>query len=81
MSQKIKGLTERYPAQLIMPVVDILTVISGCLLAYWWRFSNLHLPERLIMATALLSLMIVVLNSAFCAYQRWRAKKIRNNFV
>lgn len=76
MSQKIKGLTERYPAQLIMPLVDILTVVSGCLLAHWWRFGDLHLPERFIMATALLSLLIVVLNSAFGAYQRWRAKKI-----
>ena len=76
MSQKIKGLTERYPAQLIMPVVDILTVVSGCLLAHWWRFGDLHLPERFIMATALLSLLIVVLNSAFGAYQRWRVKKI-----
>jgi len=69
MSQNIKGLTERYPAQLI-------TVVSGCLLAHWWRFGDLHLPERFIMATALLSLLIVVLNSAFGAYQRWRTKKI-----
>ena len=42
MSQKFKGLTERYPAQLIMPVVDILAVISGCFLAYWWRFDNFN---------------------------------------
>jgi len=76
MLQSAKGLTERYPAQLIMPIVDILTVVSGCLLAHWWRFDDLHLPERFIMATALLSLLIVVLNSAFGAYQRWRVKKV-----
>lgn len=76
MLQSAKGLTERYPAQLIMPIVDILMVVSGCLLAHWWRFGDLHLPERFIMATALLSLLIVVLNSAFGAYQRWRVKKV-----
>ncbi|WP_320150909.1 undecaprenyl-phosphate glucose phosphotransferase [uncultured Tolumonas sp.] len=76
MSQRIKGLTERYPAQLIMPVVDILTVISGGLLAYWSRFGDFNLPERFVLVVALLSLLIVVLNSAFGAYQRWRTKKI-----
>ena len=76
MSQKFKGLTERYPAQLIMPVVDILAVISGCFFAYWWRFDNFNLSERFVLAMALLSLLIVVLNSAFGAYQRWRVKKV-----
>lgn len=76
MSQKFKGLTERYPAQLIMPVVDILAVISGCVFAYWWRFDNFNLSERFVLAMALLSLLIVVLNSAFGAYQRWRVKKV-----
>ena len=76
MSQRIKGLTERYPAQLIMPIVDILTVVSGSLLTYWWRFGDLLLPERFILGIALLSLLVVVLNSAFGAYQRWRVKNI-----
>lgn len=76
MSQKIKGLTERYPAQLLMPIVDIFTVICGCLLAYWYRFRSLDLPEQLILAVALLSLLIVVTNSAFGAYQRWRVKTV-----
>ena len=76
MTQKYEGFTERYPAQLIMPIVDILTVINGSFLAYWWRFGNLQLPERFILAIALLSLLIVVLNSALGAYSRWRVKKI-----
>jgi len=76
MSQKFNGLTERYPAQLIMPIVDILAVISGCMLAQWWRFGHFNLPERFVLAMALMSLLIVVLNSAFGAYQRWRVKKI-----
>lgn len=76
MSQRIKGLTERYPAQLIMPIVDIFTVVSCSFLIYWWRFGDLRLSDSFILATALLSLLIVVLNSAFGAYQRWRVKKI-----
>lgn len=76
MSQRVNGLTERYPAQLIMPVIDFLSVISGSLLAYWSRFGDFNLPERFVLVVALLSLLIVVLNSAFGAYQRWRVKKI-----
>lgn len=76
MSQKFNGLTERYPAQLIIPMVDILAVISGCIFAHWLRFDNFKLSERSILAIALLSLLIVVLNSAFGAYQRWQVKKL-----
>ena len=46
------------------------------MLTYWWRFGDLLLPERFILGIALLSLLVVVLNSAFGAYHRWRVKNI-----
>ncbi|MDC8444132.1 hypothetical protein JJO83_15755 [Halomonas aquamarina] len=76
MSRKTQGLTERYPAQLIVPVVDILVIIASSLLAYWWRFGNLALHERYTLAIAVIALLVVLLNSLLGAYARWRVTRI-----
>lgn len=75
MSGKTKGLTERYPAQLIVPVVDLLAVITGSLLSHWWRFGNFQLHERYVLAVAITSLLILILNSLLGAYARWRVTR------
>lgn len=76
MFRRTKGLTERYPAQLIVPFVDSLAIVIGSLLAYGWRFGTLQLHERYILATALIALMAVLLNSLLGAYTRWRVTRI-----
>ncbi|OIN07910.1 undecaprenyl-phosphate glucose phosphotransferase [Oceanisphaera psychrotolerans] len=76
MSRTINGLTERYPAQLLVPLVDMLAVVAGSLLAHWWRFGHMQLPERSVLAMALMALLVVVFNSAFGGYRRWRIKRI-----
>lgn len=76
MSGKTKGLTERYPAQLIVPIVDLLAVVSGSLLAHWLRFGNFQLHERYVLAVATISLFVLLLNSLLGAYARWRVTRI-----
>ncbi|WP_417615551.1 undecaprenyl-phosphate glucose phosphotransferase [Oceanisphaera sp.] len=76
MPRTINGLTERYPAQLLVPLLDMLAVVAGSLLAHWWRFGDMQLPERSVLAIALMALLVVVLNSAFGGYRRWRIKRM-----
>lgn len=76
MSGKTKGLTERYPAQLIVPIFDIFAVASGSLLAHWLRFGDFHLHERYVLAVATISLFVLLLNSLLGAYSRWRVTRI-----
>ncbi|WP_416137034.1 undecaprenyl-phosphate glucose phosphotransferase [Halomonas sp. HK25] len=76
MSRNTKGLTERYPAQLIVPIIDLLSVVAGSLLAYWLRFESFHLHERFVLAIAIISLFVLLLNSLLGAYVRWRVTRI-----
>ncbi|MFD1007308.1 undecaprenyl-phosphate glucose phosphotransferase [Oceanisphaera ostreae] len=76
MSRTTNGLTERYPAQLLVPLVDMLVVVASCVLAHWWRFGDMQLPERYVLVMVLMALLLVVFNSAFGGYRRWRIKRI-----
>ncbi|MEC9483033.1 MAG: undecaprenyl-phosphate glucose phosphotransferase [Halomonas sp.] len=76
MSLNTKGLTERYPAQLIVPVVDTAAIVLGGVLAYWWRFGHTQLHERYVLAIAIMALLAVSLNSLLGAYTRWRITPI-----
>lgn len=76
MSLGDRGLGERYPAQLIVPLVDLAVVIVGGLLAYKLRLGSFVLHERYILAIAVISLLVLLLNSAFGAYRQWRITSI-----
>ncbi|RUR32223.1 undecaprenyl-phosphate glucose phosphotransferase [Vreelandella nanhaiensis] len=76
MSRKTQGLTERYPAQLIIPLVDILAVLLGGILAYEWRFDSYQLDERYVLTITAISLFTVLINSLLGAYSRWRVTRV-----
>lgn len=76
MSRKTQGLTERYPAQLIVALVDILAIVLGGFLAHLWRFGNFQLPERFVLAIAIMALFVVMLNTVLAGYTRWRITSI-----
>lgn len=76
MLHNTKGLTERYPAQLIVPFVDALAIVLGGLLAHWWRFGKFQLPERFVLAMAIMALLVVMLNTVLGGYTRWRITSI-----
>lgn len=72
MLHETRGLTERYPAQLLVPVMDMLTIMLAGIVAYGWRFENIQLGERYWLALAIMALLAVLLNSLMGAYARWR---------
>ena len=76
MSLGDRGLSERYPAQLIVPLVDFAVVILGGLLAYKVRLGSFSLHERYSLAIAVIALLVILLNSAFGAYRQWRITPI-----
>ncbi|WP_445005966.1 undecaprenyl-phosphate glucose phosphotransferase [Halomonas mongoliensis] len=76
MDRSSIGISERYPAQLIVPVVDILAMAAGALLAYWFRFETFELHERYWLATAIMALLVVLLNVMQRGYTRWRITRI-----
>ncbi|MCS2609036.1 undecaprenyl-phosphate glucose phosphotransferase [Halomonas dongshanensis] len=70
--------SERYPPQLIFPVLDIVVITFFGLLAYLYRFGSIELHERYVLALACMSLLVVVINGAFGSYKRWRVSSNYN---
>jgi putative colanic acid biosynthesis UDP-glucose lipid carrier transferase len=67
---------DQYPAQLIVPVVDVLCMILGGLFAYWLRFGTFQLHERFWLALIIMALLVVLLNTAQRGYSSWRIKRL-----
>ncbi len=76
MDRRPAGISERYPAQLIVPVVDMLAMVAGALLAYGLRFDTFDMHERFWLATAVMALLVVLLNVMQRGYARWRITRI-----
>ncbi|WP_299235877.1 undecaprenyl-phosphate glucose phosphotransferase [uncultured Halomonas sp.] len=76
MDRRPAGISERYPAQLIVPVVDMLAMVAGALLAYWFRFDTFDMHERFWLATAVMALLVVLFNVMQRSYTRWRITRI-----
>ncbi|AJY51427.1 MULTISPECIES: undecaprenyl-phosphate glucose phosphotransferase [unclassified Halomonas] len=76
MFKQTQGLTERYPAQLIVPVFDFFAIVCACVIAFKFRFGTFDLHERYVLATALIALFAILLNSMFGGYSRWRTTPV-----
>ncbi|MCG6658038.1 undecaprenyl-phosphate glucose phosphotransferase [Halomonas campisalis] len=76
MPGEIKGLAERYPAQLMVPIIDVLSIVLGGAVAHVWRFGNLQLPERFVLAMAIMALLVVIFNTVLGGYSRWRVTRV-----
>lgn len=70
--------SERYPPQIIFPILDLLVVILSGLGAYFARFGTIGLHERYVLALVCISLLIVVINSSTGSYKRWRVSSTFN---
>lgn len=71
-----KSFTERYPAQLMVPFVDIVCIMLAGVVAHEWRFGNVHLPERFVLTMAIMALLVVIFNTLQGGYARWRITSI-----
>lgn len=76
MFRKTQGLTERYPAQLIVPFFDFFAIAIACFVSFNIRFGTYDLHERYVLATSLIALFAILLNSMFGGYSRWRITPI-----
>jgi putative colanic acid biosysnthesis UDP-glucose lipid carrier transferase len=81
MDRSSVGITERYPSVLIVPIVDILAMVAGALAAYWFRFETFELHERYWLGTAIMALLVVLLNVMQGGYARWRITRIPSLLV
>ncbi|MGB5855864.1 MAG: undecaprenyl-phosphate glucose phosphotransferase [Oceanisphaera sp.] len=73
---KPKGVTERYPAQIIVPLLDALALFFGAVLAHTLRFGSINMHDRYWLALVIMALLITFINSAIGAYDRWRITRI-----
>lgn len=76
MSRHQTGVTERYPAWLIIPPLDALAVLVGAVLAFGMRYGHFNIHERHWLAVVIMMLLITFINSAVGAYERWRITRI-----
>lgn len=76
MSHRTRGITERYPPQIVAPLLDSAALLAGGLLAYCWRFGTFNLLDRYWLATVIMILLITSISSAIGAYERWRITRI-----
>lgn len=70
------GIVERYPAQIIVPLVDTFALILSGVIAYWIRFQSFQLHDRYWLALAIITLLILLINTVQGGYIRWRISKL-----
>lgn len=76
MSKSSIAFSERYPAKLVVPIVDALALAFAGVVAYWMRFGTDELHERYTLAIAIMVLLVILLNIMQGAYTRWRITRI-----
>ncbi|NIC04151.1 undecaprenyl-phosphate glucose phosphotransferase [Billgrantia bachuensis] len=76
MKHTAVSFAERYPAQLIVPVVDFFALVGAGILAHWVRFGGMPDHDRYWLAMAVMGLLVIVLNMAQGGYSRWRITRI-----
>ncbi|HDZ49550.1 hypothetical protein LCGC14_0029990 [marine sediment metagenome] len=76
MDRRSIGIVERYPAQLIVPIVDVFALVVGGMLAHSIRFQSFLLHDRYWLAMTVMTLLILLINTVQGGYIRWRVSKI-----
>lgn len=76
MSQNTNGLSERYPAQLLVPFFDAFALLIGAIVAHTLRFGHIDIHDRYWLATIIIVLLVTLVNSFIGAYERWRITKL-----
>ena len=71
-----KGVTERYPAQILVPLLDALALLIGAVFAHGLRFGHFNMHDRYWLALVIMVLLITFINSSIGAYERWRITRI-----
>ncbi|PRY66355.1 putative colanic acid biosynthesis UDP-glucose lipid carrier transferase [Vreelandella songnenensis] len=72
MDRRSIGIVERYPAQIIVPIVDIFSLLIAGMLAYFIRFQTFNLHDRYWLALVVMALLVLLINTNRGGYIRWR---------
>ncbi|WP_129139177.1 undecaprenyl-phosphate glucose phosphotransferase [Modicisalibacter coralii] len=76
MNHSSIAFSERYPAKLIVPVVDVLALAVAGLLAFRLRFGFFDIHDRYVLAIIVMALLVILLNIMQGAYTRWRITRV-----
>ncbi|MBW5799444.1 undecaprenyl-phosphate glucose phosphotransferase [Halomonas elongata] len=71
-----KIITERFPAQVFVPVVDAGAVIASGFLAYFIRFGSTDVHDRFLVGMLIIAAFVVMANFIDNAYVRWRTTRL-----
>ncbi|MCK0714446.1 undecaprenyl-phosphate glucose phosphotransferase [Chromohalobacter sarecensis] len=75
-SQKI--ITERFPAQVFVPLIDAGAVLFSGFLAYCIRFGSTDVHDRFLLGMVIIAIFVVMANFLDGAYVRWRTTRLSN---
>ncbi|WP_348815927.1 undecaprenyl-phosphate glucose phosphotransferase [Halomonas sp. H10-59] len=76
MFLKRRSFSYQFPPQFFAPIVDGLIVVFSSLLSYYLRFSEISLHDRYVLATAVITLLVIIFNNALGIYEKWRIPQI-----
>lgn len=78
VSRQQRSITERYPAQIFVPLIDAGAVLLSGFLAHCIRFGTLAVPDRFLLAMMIMAIFVVMANFIAGAYVRWRTTRLSN---
>ncbi|WP_322529117.1 undecaprenyl-phosphate glucose phosphotransferase [Salinicola sp. LHM] len=78
VSRQQRSITERYPAQIFVPLIDAGAVLLSGFLAHCIRFGTLAVHDRFLLAMMIMAIFVVMANFIAGAYVRWRTTRLSN---
>lgn len=73
-----KSITERFPAQVFVPLIDAGAVLLSGFLAYCIRFGSTDVHDRFLLGMVIIAIFVVMANFIDGAYVRWRTTRLSN---
>lgn len=73
-----KSITERFPAQIFVPLVDAGSVLLAGFIAHCIRFGTPDVHDRFLLGMVIIAAFVVMANFIDGAYVRWRTTRITN---
>lgn len=77
-SPRKKVITERFPAQVFVPMIDAGAVLFAGFLAYCIRFGSTDVHDRFLLGMVIIAIFVVMANFIDGAYVRWRTTRLSN---
>jgi len=72
VSKQQRNITERYPAQIFVPLIDAGAVLLSGFLAHCIRFGTPDVHDRFLLGMVIIAIFVVMANFIDGAYVRWR---------